>query len=143
MKNIIIALIFLFLLPFSTLAQDSNLKKLFEKYRNVAGFELEMEDPNLNIDSDGDFDLVNFLDKIEYLFILEFEENEGDVEDLAAFKSKLNKLADKKNFTTMIDIKGEESFIMMLRKNENDQTTDVLMISEEKGEATFIWASSY
>ena len=142
MKNFAIIISLLLVIPLSSFSQDSDMKKLFNKYKNVSGFELDIEDSNINIDLDEDFDLANFLDKLNSVYVLDFEEHEGDAEDLASFKNKLNKLLDKKDFKAMVDIKGEESFAMLLRKNANDKTTDVLMISEEEGESSFIWASA-
>ena len=131
----------IFVIPFTGNAHDNDLKKLFEKYKNVAGFELDIEEPDVNFDMNGDWDLGKFLNNLDRLYVLEFEHHEGDADDLVAFKNKLKKITDKKNYSTMIDIEGDERFALMVYKNEEGQTTDILMISEEDNESTFIWAS--
>jgi hypothetical protein len=142
MKNITIALVILFLVPATCISQESALKNLFEKYKNRSGFDLDKEDTSINIDFDSDFDLGKFLNKIDKMYVLNFEHHEGDKDDLVSFKAKLNKIIDKENYATMIDIKGDEKFAMLVRKDDSGQTMDVLMISEEDNESTFIWAGA-
>ena len=141
MKNIAIILSILFLMPFCNLAQDRDMKKLFNQYKNKPGFEMKIEDPEIDIDFDGDFDLLKFLNKVENLYILNFEHKTGDKDDLASFKNKLEKLIVRKNFKSMVDISGEGRVRILMRRNDNDDTSDFLMIIEGDDEAMFFWAS--
>lgn len=141
MKNIILALAIIFAIPLTGSAHDNDLKKLFEKYKKVAGFDLQIEEPDINFDIDGDWDLGSFMNNLGLIYVLDFEHHEGDADDLATFKNKLKKITDKKNYSTMVDIDGDERFALMIYKNDQGQTTDVLMISEEDNESTFIWAT--
>ncbi len=141
MKKITIILSFLFLLPMLNQAQDRDMKKLFNQYKNRPGFELEIEDSDIDMDIDGDFDMLNFLDKVENFYILNFEMKKGNQDDLDAFKNKLEKLIAKKEFKSMIDISSDEVVRILTRKN-NDKTSDFLLITEGDDEAMFFWASS-
>lgn len=141
MKKITIILSFLFLLPLLNQAQDRDMKKLFNQYKNTPGFELEIEDSDIDMDIDGDFDMLNFLDKVENFYILNFEVEKGNQDDLDAFKNKLEKLIAKKEFKSMIDISSDE-LVRILTRKKNDKTSDFLLITEGDDEAMFFWASS-
>ncbi len=131
MKNIAIILSLLFLMPFCNLAQD----------RDKPGFELEIEDPEMDIDFDGDIDIFNFLDKVQNLYILNFEFDKGDKDDLTSFKNKLEKLIEKKDFKSMVDISGEGHVRILSRRGDGKNTSDFLLITEGEDDAMFFWAS--
>ena len=141
MKKIAIILSVFFLLPLLNQAQDKDMKKLFNQYKNTPGFELEIEDSDIEMNFDGDFDMLNFLDKVENFYILNFEMKKGSKDNLNAFKNKLEKLIAKKEFKSMIDISSDEVVRILTRKN-NDKTSDFLLITEGDEEAMFFWASS-
>ena len=141
MRNIAIILLLLFLMPFCNLAQDRDMKKLFNQYKDKPGFELEIEDPEMDIDFDGDIDILNFLDKVENLYILNFEFDKGDKDDLTSFKNKLEKLIEKKDFKSMVDISGEGNVRILSRRGDGKNTSDFLLITEDEDDAMFFWAS--
>ncbi len=142
MKNTAIILAMLFVIPFTMLAEDNDLKKLLNKYKNVPGFDLELTDPDIDLDLDGDWGFGDFLNEVSKVYILDFDKKKGDPDELESFQSKLNKLIDKKGFKTMIDIEGEGSVRILTRKSENDKTTDYLIITEDDDDAVVIWAST-
>lgn len=141
MKKLTGILIALILTPLFTHAQDRDLKSLFNRYKNVKGFELKIEDPGVDIDFDGDFDFFRFLDKIENLYILNFDQDKGDPGDLESFSRKLDKLIEKKGFKSVLDISGEGTVKILTRKNNSDQTTDLLLITKGDDDAMYFWAS--
>jgi len=141
MRNIAIILSLVFLMPFCNLAQDRDMKKLFNQYKDKPGFELEIEDPEMDIDFDGDIDILNFLDKVENLYILNFEFDKGDKDDLTSFKNKLEKLIEKKDFKSMVDISGEGHVRILSRRGDSKNTSDFLLITEGEDDAMFLWAS--
>jgi len=141
MRNIAIILSLVFLMPFCNLAQDRDMKKLFNQYKDKPGFELEIEDPEMDMDFDGDIDILNFLDKVENLYILNFEFDKGDKDDLTSFKNKLEKLIEKKDFKSMVDISGEGHVRILSRRGDGKNTSDFLLITEDEDDAMFFWAS--
>jgi hypothetical protein len=138
MNKLIIATM-LIAIPVLFYAQDREIRKLFEKYENKKGFTMETEDPDLNIDLDGD--LSTFLNKVDNLYILTFDE-EGDVSDRDGFRDKLMSLCKKKGFNTIMDISGEGSIKMLNRKNSNDETTDFVLITIGEEDSMFFWAAA-
>jgi hypothetical protein len=142
MKRIATLLALLIALPLVSPAEDNDLKKLFNKYKSEAGFELEVGDSDLDLDFDEDWNFGDFLNNVENLYILEFEKDKGNPASLKKFNSKLNKLIDRKSFKTVIDIDGDGRVQILSRKDENDKTTDYLIITEGDDEAVFIWAGT-
>jgi len=142
MKKIAIIISVIFLLPIFGQSQDKDMKKLFNQYKNVSGFELEVEDSNIEMDFDGDFDMLNFLDSVESIYILNFEFKKGKQDDLDAFKKKLEKIISKKEYKSMIDISSDE-VVRILTRKKIDKTTDFLLITEGEDEAMFFWASTH
>ena len=108
------------LFPILMIAQANSIEKLFKKYKNVDGFELELSDSDIDIDNDGDSNFMQFLDEIEKMYVLNFDAEEGDKEDLNSFTSKLNKLIEKGDYTSVIDINSEEKFSLLLRKGKEE-----------------------
>jgi len=141
MKRLKGILIVLILLPLWTHAQDRDLKKLFNRHKNVKGFELKIEDPGIDIDLDGDFNFFRFLDKVENLYILNFDRDKGDKDDLKSFGRKLDKLIEKKNFKSMLDLSGDGTVRILTRKSNNGHTSDLLLITKGDDDAMYFWAS--
>jgi len=144
MKRIVILLIALLVIPMLSHAGDNDLKKLFTKYKSETGFELEISDPGLDLDFDGNWNFGDFLNEIENFYILQFDSEKGNMKRLQSFQNKLEKLIDKKSFEIMIDVDGDgDGKVQILsRKNEKGKTTDYLIITNDEKEALFIWASS-
>jgi hypothetical protein len=94
------------------------------------------------MDFDGDFDMLNFLDSVESIYILNFEFKKGKQDDLDAFKKKLEKIISKKEYKSMIDISSDE-VVRILTRKKIDKTTDFLLITEGEDEAMFFWASTH
>jgi hypothetical protein len=131
---ILLAIVF----PLFMIAQTSGVEKLFKKYENVKGFELEVTDTNIDIDFDGDAGFLNFLDEAESFYILNFEFGNGNQEDLKSFKAKLNKTIDKEDYTTILDMSGEEEFRLLVLKGKADKINAILMITSDEDDASFI-----
>ncbi len=131
---ILLAIVF----PLFMIAQTSGVEKLFKKYENVKGFELEVTDSNIDIDLDGDAGFLNFLDEAESFYILNFEFGNGNQEDLKSFKAKLNKTIDKEDYTTILDMSGEEEFRLLVLKGKADKINAILMITSDEDDASFI-----
>lgn len=142
MKKLAFTLALCIALPLAMMSEDHDVKKLFNKYKDQKGFELEFSDPNINMDFDEEWDFGDFLENVNAIYVLEFEKNKGTAENLTAFKSKLEKLIDKKSYQTLIDIEGDGSVRILSRKDGNGKTTDYLVITEEDDEALFILAST-
>lgn len=124
--------------PLFMIAQSGSVEKLFKKYENKEGFELEISDTNIDIDFDGDAGFLNFLDEAEAFHVLNFEFGNGNQEDLESFKAKLNKTIDKEDYITIIDLSGEEDFRLLVLKGKNDKVNAILMITSDEDDASFI-----
>ncbi|MCB2208999.1 MAG: DUF4252 domain-containing protein [Bacteroidetes bacterium] len=131
---ILLAIVF----PLFMIAKTSGVEKLFKKYENVKGFELEVSDTNIDIDFDGDAGFLNFLDEAESFYVLNFEYSTGNREDLNSFKAKLNKNIDKADYTTILDLSGEEEFRLLVLKGKDDKIDAILMITSDEDDASFI-----
>ena len=140
MKKITIILLILLSIPIVNQAQDRDIKKLFNQYKNTKGFEYEKADSDMEFD--GDWDFGNFLGNIEGIYILSFDKEKGNAGDLSKFTAKFNKLMDRKDFTTMLDIDGDGKVQILIRKDKNDKATDYMIVTEGEEDAAFIWASS-
>jgi hypothetical protein len=139
MKTLISFFCAFLLVPFAFHGQDRDIQKLFNRYEKVDGFRMTTEVLDLELDLEGD--LAEFLDRIQDLYILKFDNEKGNSGDREAFQKKLLKLCDKKGFKDILDISGEGSFRMMSRSDKDDQTTDFLMITHGKTESMFLWAT--
>ena len=124
--------------PLFLIAKTSGVEKLFKKYENVKGFELEVSDTNIDIDFDGDSGFMQFLDEAESFYVLNFEYGEGNTKDLKSFKAKLNKTIDKGDYTTILDLSGEEEFRLLVLKGKDDKIDAILMITSDEDDASFI-----
>lgn len=140
MKRIAIILALAVALPLAMLSQDKEMTKLFNQYKNVKGFELKDVDPNINVETEDEYNIVSFLDKVEKIYILSFDDSTGNKADLTAFTEKLNKLLDKKSFESMFDIGGDSRVEILLRKGKDDKLTDFFLTTIGDEDATFVWA---
>jgi len=124
--------------PLFLIAKTSGVEKLFKKYENVKGFELEVSDTNIDIDFDGDSGFMKFLDDAESFYVLNFEYGQGSDKNLDSFKAKLNKTIDKEDYTTILDMSGEEEFRLLVLKGKDDKIDAILMITSDEDDASFI-----
>lgn len=142
MKKIIQLSALIVLLPVMGLAQGQSINKLFNKYDKLIGFELESGNSDINFDLENDNDFAGFLNDISSFSMLSFEKEKGQKNDLASFKTKLDKLIVKYDFEDMIDIQSDGSFRLLTKKDKTGDTTDYLMIIEGDEDASFILASA-
>lgn len=140
MKKIALIVSLFLIIPGLLHSQDREMKRLFEKYAQVEGFKLEKGNFDLDIDLDGGFS--NFLNNIDGLYILKFDNKTGNPSDLKIFKTKLNKQINKKGYKTMLDISSDGSVKILIRKNSRDKTTDYLMITNGDETTMFLWAGA-
>jgi len=140
MKKIAIIMALLVILPLAMFSQDKEMVKLFNQYKNVPGFELQDVKPDINFDTDDEFNIGSFLDKVDKLYILSFDDSTGNKADLNAFTGKLNKLLDKKSFESMLDFGGDSKVEILLRKSKDDKLTDFFLTAIGDEDATFVWA---
>ena len=124
--------------PIFMLAQSSSIEKLFKKFEKHEGFELEVSDTNLDLDFDGDSGFMKFLDEADSFYVMNFEYGHGNMNDLDSFKAKLNKIIDKDDYTTILDLSGEEEFRLLVQKEKGDQINTILMITSDEDDASFI-----
>lgn len=142
MKKIIQIIMLVLLLPLVGLSQNKAIEKLFDKYESVKGFELENGDSDINFEIDNDNDFAGFLNDMNNFSVLSFEKGTGKKDDLNNFKVKLDKIINKDDFQSMLDIQSDGDFRLLTRKDKNGNTSDYLMIIEDEDDASFILASA-
>ncbi len=138
MKKTALILSLFLIIPGLLHSQDREMKRLFEKYAKVEGFNLEKGNFDLDIDLDSDFS--KFLNSVKNLYILKFNKENGKSSDLNAFEAKFRKLINKKGFESMLDISSGGSIKVLIRKNSRDEPTDYLLITNGDETAIFLWA---
>jgi len=135
-----LAVLILFLsVALSGYAQDRDLLRLYEQYAGKAGFALDHGDANLEVDAD--WNLGEFLDRLEAFYILKFDRDGGSLSDLRKFEDKFYGLLDKKGFQPMMEIGGEERVEIFKRKDKQGVATDFILVAAGDEESTYIWAA--
>ena len=129
----ILAMVF----PVLMMAQLGSMEKLFKKYEKCQGFELEVSDTNIDLDIYDGSGFMNFIDEAESFYVLNFEYGSGDERDLEIFKTKLDKLIEKNNYSTMLDLSGEEDFRLLVLK-DGETIDSMLMMTSDEDDAAFI-----
>ena len=124
--------------PIIIIAQSGSVEKLFKKFEKYEGFELEVSDTNIDLDFDGDSGFMKFLDEADSFYVLNFEYEEGNLNDLDSFKARLNKIIDKDDYTTFLDLSGEEEFRLLVQKEKDDKIHTILMVTSDEDDASFI-----
>ena len=77
-------------------------------------------------------------DQIKTFLNFNFEFGNGNQEDLKSFKAKLNKTIDKEDYTTILDMSGEEEFRLLVLKGKADNINAILMITSDEDDASYI-----
>ena len=126
-------------MPFAGAAQDRDLERLYEKYRDVKGFDFERGEADLNMDVNWDFG--DFLNNLSAFYILEFDYGEGNRSDLASFESKFYKLLDKKNFITVLELESDGKLQIYRREDADEKATDYILVAGGDNDISFIWAA--
>ena len=141
MKKVTIMLLAI-VFPIFMIAQSDSLEKLFKKFEKYEGFELEVSDTDIDLDFDGDSGFMKFLDEADSFYVMNFEYGEGNMNDLDSFKTKLNKIIDKEDYTTILDLSGEEEFRLLVQKEKGNQINTILMITTDEDDASFIYITN-
>jgi hypothetical protein len=140
MKRIAIIMALLVIIPIAMFSQDKEMVKLFNQYKNVKGFELQDVNPDIDFDNDVEYNIGSFLDKVEKIYILSFDNAIGNKTDLNTFSNKLDKLLEKKKFESMLDVGGDSKVAILMRKGKDDKISDFFLTAIGDEDATFVWA---
>lgn len=122
-------------------SQDKQMKKLFKDHENVSGFSLGTGTSNFDIDVDKDSDFMKLFNNIKEIYILKFNDVEASNHDIDKFKKEINKLIDKKNYNSLLDITSDGVFKILIRRNKNDEPTDMIIIKEGDDGSMYLWAT--
>lgn len=141
MKNLIIILISIIIIPTSLFSQDKQMKKLFNQYENITGFDLEKSTSDMNIDMDKHNDFTELLNNVKEIYVLNIEGEKGNSQSIEKFRKEINKLIDKNGYNSLLDISSDGVFKMLIKRDNNDKPTDVIIINEDDDESTYIWAT--
>lgn len=143
MKRIIITLIIVFSAFSMIQAQKSEMVKLFNKYADKPGVELTTVKPGVDIEMEEMNNFMSFIDDAKQIYILGFEFDESDSMDHDNFKSKLNKIIKKYEFSSLMEVNDEEDDVkIMLRKDKSGNVTDFLLLTSDEEEGNYIWVTA-
>jgi hypothetical protein len=129
MNKIIITLLIVFSAASVMQAQSNEMLKLFNKYGDKPGFELEVVKPGVDISMEEMNDFMSFIDDAKQVYLLEFEYKDGKDADHSDFKSKLKKIIKKYDFSSLMEVSDEEDDVQILLRKDNSGTlTDFLLL---------------
>ncbi len=141
MKNLILTFIVLSIIPSMLFSQDSKMKQLFSDYETVPGFSLKKATSGMDFNLGTDSDITELLGNIKEVYVLKFKDSDGTNSSLKKFKGEFNKLIDQNNYNPMLDINNEGVLKILVRKNNSDYPSDIIMIKEDDNEALYMWAT--
>lgn len=142
MNRIIITLIIVLSAVSMIQAQKSEMVKLFNKYADKPGFELKVVKPGVDIEMEEMNDFMSFIDGAKEVYILECEFEDGNTTDHTNFKSKMNKIINKYDFNSLMEVNDAEDDVkIMLRKDESGTVTDFLLLTSDDEEGNYIWVT--
>jgi|GEM_PF-2660637 len=142
MKNLIILIAAIIILPATTFSQNDEIRELFEKYKNEKYFSVQIaldgDDINLGLDNDME-DLFN---NVNDIYILKFRGNDYKDSKLVEFQNNFKSLVDKDNFKPMIEVSSEDDNLKILLKRQgNDDPVEVIFIKEDDNTAMYLYAT--
>ena len=141
MKNLIITLLAMLIIPTSLFSQDKQMKKLFNNYKNVSGFSLETSTSDMDIDLGKDSDFTKLLNNIKEIYILKINDDKASSHSIDKFKKEINKLIEKNDYNSLLDISSDGVFKMLIKRDKNDEPTDIVIITEGDDDSLYIWAT--
>ena len=126
MKRLIV-IAFLIVTPAIMFSQSSKIKNCFKKYKDVNGFELIITDSDIDFDLDETMDFTSFLNNISGIYIMNIDPAQDTQGETEKFFSKIDKLADKGDFKSMIDIGSDDSFSLKIKRDKSDNPSQLLI----------------
>ena len=141
MKNLIITLLAMLIIPTSLFSQDKQMKKLFNNYKNVSGFSLETSTSDMDIDLGKDSDFTKLLNNIKEIYILKINDDKASSHSIDKFKKEINKLIEKNDYNSLLDISSDGVFKMLIKRDKNDEPTDIVIITDGDDDSLYIWAT--
>ena len=141
MKNLIITLIAILIIPTSLFSQDKQMKKLFNNYKNVSGFSLETSTSDMDIDLGTNSDFTKLLNNIKEIYILKFDNDNANSQAINKFEKEINKLIDKNSYNSLFDISSDGVFKMLIKRDKNDEPTDIVIITKGDTDSMYLWAT--
>lgn len=140
MKNLIIILA-LFVIPTSAFSQDKQMKKLFNNYKDVSGFSLDTGTSEMDINFGSDNDFTSLLNNVREIYVLKFDDEKGNSQNIKKFKKEFKNLIKKNDYNSMLDITSDDVFRMLIRRNNDNDPTDIIIITEDETDSMFLWAT--
>lgn len=136
-KIIIVALVIV--APFILLSQNSKMEKVFNKFKNVDGFELSVSDSNIDVELEESYDFTDLLNSVNKIYIMNMDVDKGSKNDITNFIGKISKISQKEGFKPMVEVNSDGKFSINLKRDENGKAIEVLMINSGSEEAICIW----
>ena len=141
MKKLIITLLVVLIIPTMLFSQDKQMKKLFNNYKNVSGFSLETSTSDMDIDLGTNSDFTKLLNNIKEIYILKFDNDKANSQSIDKFEKEINKLIDKNSYNSLFDISSDGVFKMLIKRDKNDEPTDLVIITKGDTDSMYLWAT--
>lgn len=141
MKNLIIAIAVIIFLPASLVSQNDNIKDLFMSYENVSDFKLIVATSDSDIALGLDSDVEELFNNINNIYVLKYRGADLKSSELAKFQNNFKNLIKEDTFKPMIEIDGDGVLKIFLKRNGNDDPSEVILIEEDENTAMYLWAT--
>lgn len=136
-KIIIVALVIV--APFILLSQNSKMESVFDKYKDVDGFELSVSNSNIDVELEQSYDFTDLLNSVNKIYIMNINMDKGSKNDINNFIGKISKISQKEGFKTMVEVDSDGKFSVNLKRDKNGKASEVLMINSGSEESVCIW----
>ena len=141
MKNLIIILTAIILLPLASFSQDKSLKDLFTSYENTADFKLIKSTSGSDINLGLDSDIEKLFNNIKDIYVIKYTGEDLKSSELIKFQNSLNSLVQKGDYKPMVEVSGDGVLKVLLKRNGNSDPSEVVLIKEDEYNAFYLWAS--
>lgn len=141
MYKLTITFLIILLIPTMLVSQDRQMKNLFADYANEQGFDLDKgtSDMDINISKANDF--TKLLNNIKGIYVMEINSDEANSKTITKFEKELNNLCNKNNYKTLLDISSDGVFKMLIKRDKNEDPTDIIIINKGGADEMYLWAT--
>ncbi len=141
MKNLLIVLVAIIILPSVSFSQDNSLKDLFTSYENKTDFRLTQSTAGSDISLGLDSDIEKLFNNINDIYVIKYTGNDFKNSDLVNFQNSLDALVEKGDYKPMVEVSGDGVLKVLLKRNGNSEPSEIILIKEDENNALYLWAT--
>ncbi len=141
MKKLIVIIAALTIIPGFLFSQNEEIKNLFTDYGNVSEFRLTSSTSDSDIGLGLDSDLEKLFNNINEIYVLKYKGNDFKNQDLLKFQNEFKKQIEEDNYKPMIELSGDGVLKVLLKRNGNNDPSEVILIKEDENSAMYLYAS--